>query len=101
MHDLRTCHTTSLLQNGKILALGGFQADGVYLKSSELYDPLTETWTVSGNMIFKRVCHKSLTLNDGQVLVTGGYGGEGQGRYLSITELYNPLTDTWTITGSM
>lgn len=41
----RTSHTASMLLNGKVLVVGGF--NGAYLKSAELYDSSTGTYKSS------------------------------------------------------
>ena len=45
-----------------------------------------------------RFYHTATLLPDGRVLVVGGLGIGG---YLSSAELYDPLTGSWTVTGSM
>ena len=40
---------------------------------SELYNPLTENCTTTGNLAYERFRHAASTLKDGRVLVTGGY----------------------------
>jgi hypothetical protein len=36
-----------MLKDGKVLVTDGFNDDG-FLKTAELYDPITETWTSTG-----------------------------------------------------
>src|SRR5262245_17069658 len=43
----RSDHTATLLPSGKVLVVGGLH-DGV-LNTAELYDPVTETWSATGN----------------------------------------------------
>ena len=53
MVTARKFHTATLLPTGKVLVAGGYNAQVVYgysLSSAELYDPATETWTVSGSL---------------------------------------------------
>jgi len=46
----RRYHTQTLLPNGKVLVVGGFNyTDGVF-SSAELYDPVSGTWTFTGSM---------------------------------------------------
>ena len=40
-------HTATLLPNGKVLVLGGYS--GVHVRTAELYDPSTGTWSVTGS----------------------------------------------------
>jgi N-acetylneuraminic acid mutarotase len=72
---------------------------GVYLNSTEVYDPSTETWTNTSSMNYARFTHIASVLSNGEVLVTGG---KLDRFYDSNTaEIYNPLTDVWTVIDSM
>ena len=71
----RESHTATLLKNGKVLITGGHKdrhADIMIYSSAELYDPLLNTFTVTGNMTIRRHKHDATLLNDGKVLITGG-----------------------------
>jgi N-acetylneuraminic acid mutarotase len=99
--NLSTTHggeefTTTLLQNGKVLIVGGSPGFGA-LNSAELYDSATETWSLTGNLIQGRAYHAATLLPNGEVLVVGGENGG----ILSSAELYNPATGTWRPTGHL
>jgi N-acetylneuraminic acid mutarotase len=100
MHHQRLSHTTSLLTNGKVLVTGGSKSFLYYNaeNSTELYDPLTGTWTNTNSMHYKRGFHVMSVLTNGKVLVTGGSSGA---RGLDSTELYDPSTETCTSSDSM
>jgi len=83
-------HTATLLQNGKVLVVGG--------ASAELYDPASATWTTTGTLITPRGSHTATLLQNGKVLVAGGDGG---GFPIASAELYDPATGIWTATGDM
>ncbi len=91
------------LPDGKVLAMGGMNGNKA-LASAELYDPGTGTWTVTGSMVSHAgagagYAHFTATLlRDGKVLVAGGMNGRD---LLAVAELYDPVTGTWTATGSM
>jgi N-acetylneuraminic acid mutarotase len=96
-------HTATLLQNGKVLVAGGNTEQpapfGPSLASAELYDPVTETWSLTtSNMAYTRYSHTATLLTDGRVLVTGGIANSGGN---SSAEIYNPSTGLWSNTGSM
>jgi N-acetylneuraminic acid mutarotase len=100
-------HTATLLTDGRVLVAGGYREDvsGYFaniLDSAELYDPVSGTWTLTGNMIQIRVGHFATLLTDGRVLVAGGGSvSDGDGGPLASAELYDPDTGSWTATGSM
>lgn len=88
-------HTSTLLQNGKVLVAGGY--GGGYLPSAEIYDPATGTWSAAGSLLTARRYHTATLLPNGKVLVAGGYNGT----FLASAELYDPATGIWTTTGSL
>ena len=97
MTDDRQCHTATLLQNGKVLVVGG--EDNIYTHpTAELYDPATGKWTKTGSMNYKRFDHTATLLQDGRVLVAGG---TNSGDTRASAELYDPATGKWTQTGSL
>ena len=48
----RRGHTATLLPNGKVLVVGGW--NGGRLNSAELYDPATGTWSLTGSLNMSR-----------------------------------------------
>jgi len=85
LNDGRGDHVANLLTNGLVLVAGGttFQ-----LKTTELYDPATGTWSLTGDLNAARKDHAGTLLPDGMVLVTGG--GFAGGLTLNSAELYDP-----------
>ncbi len=90
--------TATLLNNGLVLLVGGFNTSSAQLASAELYNPATDTFTLTGSLNTARELHTATLLNNGVVLIAGGYGSAG---YISTAELYNPATGTFTPTGSL
>ena len=73
--DLPT--TATLLQNGKVLTIGG--------SSAQLYDPATGTVSATGSMAQPLASHSATLLQNGKVLVAGvsnSLGGHEQRRTL-------------------
>ena len=103
MNTPRASHTATLLRDGRVLVAGG--CCGV-TRSAEVYDPGTGRFTPTGSLYVARSDQTATVLGNGLVLVAGGITqyctGEGCGTAsLKETELYNPLTDRWTVGPSM
>lgn len=94
----RSGHTTTLLQNGKLLVVGGSDALGNYLATAELYDPATNLWTSAGTMASARAQHTAVVLPNGNLLVAGGSNGSGP---LASAELYDPVSNNWSAVANM
>jgi Bacterial Ig-like domain (group 2) len=98
-------HTATLLNNGKVLIVGGeLSATGSPspLASAELYDPLTATFASTGSMTTGRFFHTATMLNNGKVLVTAGEDPNANGvNFLASAELYDPGSGTSILTGSL
>ncbi|HJU24440.1 MAG TPA: kelch repeat-containing protein [Casimicrobiaceae bacterium] len=95
----RAGHAAALLNDGKVLVVGG--AGG-----AEIYDPATGKWTLTAPPALARSDPTATLLNNGKVLVVGGDGD--QSPYpspslglLGTCELYDPVTGTWSKTGSL
>jgi hypothetical protein len=93
----RAYPTATLLSNGKVLFAGGSAADS----AAELYDPATGKWSLTGNLTGTRVGHAATRLQDGKVLVAGGCESEDCNYFPGSAEIYDPNTETWSITGSL
>ena len=92
----RADHTATLLPNGKVLVAGGGTLE------TELYDPATGTWSITGNLnVYRLWGHTQTLLPSGKVLVAGGTQGDFSSQNLSSSELYDPSTGTWSLTGSL
>ena len=89
MKSVRVSHTASLLSNGKVLVTGGAINDIDAAKSTELYDPLVETWGSEDAMQMYRVWHTVSTLENGNLLITAGSGAAILENSLFTAEIYN------------
>jgi N-acetylneuraminic acid mutarotase len=87
MNAARSGHTATLLQSGKVLAVGGEDSGGNAINSVEIYDPVADTWTSAASLNAARFGHTAILLNDGTVLVMGGG--------TNTNEIYDPATNTW------
>lgn len=105
----RSGHSATLLENGKVLVVGGAQGDpnqpNPRLASAELYDPATGKWANTGALTTARSSHTATLLETGKVLVTGGLRGEEMGQdkasLLAEAEIYDPATGKWSSTSPL
>ena len=113
MSVARSGQTATLLPNGKVLvAGGGCNGTGhgcnastleASLRSAELYNPATGTWSATGSMAAGRQFATATLLKSGKVLVAGGFTrcADSFCTDTRTAELYSPASGTWSATGSM
>jgi hypothetical protein len=88
----RRGHTAILLEDGKVLIVGGDNQNGI-VSQAEIFDPVSQTSALAATPVAVRTDHTATRLSDGRVLVIGG---RDQNSSLTSTEIYNPLTATFT-----
>jgi N-acetylneuraminic acid mutarotase len=103
-------HTATLLPGGRVLVAGGACEVACYtqsffntLRTAELYDPSSGTWSHTGLMTTYRELHTATLLPNGNVLVAGGFTGCDD-QFCSDTsavDLYDPASGTFAATGAM
>ena len=93
-------HTATLLQDGKVLLAGGYDAPPRSLNGAELYDPSTRTWSDTSNLDIARSGHTATLLASGTVLVVGGHDWNRRSS-LAGAELYHPAIGIWTSTTNL
>lgn len=93
-HVGRWNHQSVLLDNGKVLSAGGWLSGipAAATNTAELFDPSTETWTLTGSMNFGRTGFALVKLPNGNVLAAGGNPSHPQ------AEVYDVATGTWSLT---
>ncbi len=82
------CSGHASLGDGRILAAGGILNAA---SRASLFDPFTETWSVTSPMEYGRYYATLTTLADGRILAAGGTGF-----HASTPEVYDPDTGLWT-----
>ncbi len=82
----RHSHSATLLKDGRVLVTGGRNFTSV-LRTCEIYDPNTNKWTDAAPMNIARENPSAVLLPSGKVFVGN--------------ELYNSLTNTWTLLDSL
>ncbi|HTS22751.1 MAG TPA: kelch repeat-containing protein [Casimicrobiaceae bacterium] len=102
-------HTATLLGDGRVLIAGGFDDDifasAYTIASSELYDPMTGSWTSTGDLKTAVGGQTAVLLPSGKVLLAGGSVFDpvqpGPESVLAESQLYDPATGEWSLTGSL
>jgi hypothetical protein len=97
----RVDHAATLLNDGEVLITGGYgviNSVNEVLSTAELYDPVSGTFALTGNMTMTRTNHTATLLRNGMVLIAGGvFSTNG-----TITaEIYDPSAGMFSATGSM
>ncbi|MEJ3750512.1 kelch repeat-containing protein [Actinomycetes bacterium KLBMP 9797] len=112
MTDARSGHPAVVLQDGRVLVVGGTapvarDVDAA-LAFCELYNPTSKDWTPTGDLRAPRSRHRATVLNGGrEVLVTGGSapGAGDDGTFDPVSragaELYRQSTGGWTAVNDM
>jgi uncharacterized protein (TIGR02246 family) len=86
----------SSVVDGKIYCFGGYGRRRV-----DEYNPVTDTWTEKANMPTYRTA-LSTSVVDGKIYTIGGYiPGVSGYPGVTIVEVYDPATDTWTTAPDM
>ncbi|MFM0142886.1 kelch repeat-containing protein [Paraburkholderia sp. RL18-085-BIA-A] len=96
MRAQRFLHTSTTLQDGRVLVVGGAGASGSGVTSVEIFDT---QWSIAAPTTVAHVSHTATLLKDGRVLVVGG--NNGSSTTTAVAELYNPGTGTWTQVASL
>jgi galactose oxidase-like protein len=95
MSTMRAGHTATLLRDGTVLVVGGFNADAI-LASAERYDPASRSWSPVAPMHTARARHTATRLQDGTVLVVGGATNRQDPSVSTNTaERFDPTSNTW------
>jgi large repetitive protein len=105
----RRNHVVTSLRDGRILITGGIQLRGSGFgaaPATEIYDPLSGTFTAKDLMMRGRWLHTATLLNDGRVLLVGGQPTNctGAGCFpeaLNTAELFDPATGSVASTGRL
>ena len=88
----RSYHTATLLLDGRVLIAGG--TAGVSSRSTEIFDPATQTFALGPNLLSDRVRHHAVLLLDGRVLIGSGCGSLPS---CHPTEVFDPSSGTFVV----
>jgi len=118
MASFRAGATAVLLPDGRVLVAGGTEGNGAHevadvvdllgtaLKSTEIYDPVSNSWSAGPNMTEPKAGAMAVTLADGRWLVAGGIThisifGIPIPDFSDNMQIYNPTTNSWANTANM
>ncbi len=103
LRTARYAHQAILLDDGRVLAVGGYKKGDVLLASAELYDPKTGLWQLTGDIPSSRVAFGLVKLRDGRVLLAGGFTGVIWKKRVNVASaaLYDPKMGQWSETRPM
>ena len=94
-------HQAVCLAEGKILVAGGLSPtvgrDQDSGRATFLFDPISSSWTVCGQLGQARKFHSMIALGDGRAIVIGGW--KGRAGALDSIELFDPATQQWSLAG--
>lgn len=101
----RANFTATLLRDGRVLIAGGtsvlvLSTESAATASTELYNPVTQSFMPGGPMSLPREGHTATLLADGRVLVVGGHPDVAEPAYASA-EVYDPLANRWSSVAPM
>ena len=94
MATSRAFHTATLLNDGRVLVVGGATS-----LVGEVYSPSTGIWSTVASMAGVHRKHTATKLDDGRVVVIGGHNDAVTA--LASCEVYNPTNNTWVTAGSL
>lgn len=93
----RAYHTATLLPNGKVLIIGGYNDAESAMRDVYVFDPITSTLAPGAKLTTGRFNHSAMLLPSGKVLVTAGADDDPSVR----AERYDPSSNMWeTMSGS-
>ena len=105
MTNARAAHTATKLPGGLVLIAGGTVSSFAYpavfggaTKSTEIFDPVANTFKAGPNMLQKRLLHSALPIKAGgkdYVLMMSGFNG----LFLGLLPTYTATAEVYDVTG--
>jgi hypothetical protein len=85
LHPERAGHTATRLPDGRVFIAGG--------NTTEIFDPISETFTAGPDLLINRQFHSAVLLRDGRVFMLGGVCSGG---FCNMAEIFDPVSGTIT-----
>jgi len=90
------CASQASLADGRVIVAGGQgHATHVGIQVTAIFDAYTNNWIRGQEMSFGRWYATLLALDDGRVLASSG--DDGTKERVLVSEIYDPVADTWTL----
>jgi len=93
----------ALLGNGNVVVAGGLNFLGQGITTANLYNPVTNSWSLTDSMGSARSSFDAVSLNNGRALFAGGsnaFFDLGSGFVRNDAEVYDPGTNTFSSTAN-
>lgn len=87
------CAGHAMMADGKVLVNGGMITSGTGINKTNIFDPVTETWSDAGDMANARWYPTTITLPSGKILTWSGH--HIFGTPIAQIEVFDPGTMTW------
>ena len=91
------CSGDAVMPDGRVLVPGGHDPAGAGTNLVVAFDPATNSWQNLAPMHYARWYPSATALPDGRILVTGGGNGTSSTTYVPYPEIYDPISNTWTV----
>lgn len=86
---------------GDVLIAGGCDQSGNALKNAELYDPRTNSFSWTPDMLQVHMRHTATELADGRILIVGGTLSKGSYTGIGEAEIFDPATQEWSYAANL
>jgi N-acetylneuraminic acid mutarotase len=91
----------AMLADGRLLVAGGGDCSGGTFASTFAFNDVSNSWTTLPSMSQPRWAPTAVKLANGKVLVTGGYLWSGVQAAVSTSEIFDPVSNTWSAAAPM
>ncbi len=95
----RNGHSNTIMNDGRVLMVGGKQSYGPPLQNVEIFDPVAQRFFRAPSTTFAHIDHFAFNLDDDRVVIVGGSVNTSSGRRNTIVlapEIWDPVSATWT-----
>lgn len=95
----RLKHAAELLNDGRVILIGGETGPGYALNTTMIFNPWFEVMVQGPNLNYERSSPSAVKLLDGRVLIVGGVSNNGH--TIPNLEIYDPVSNTITLAGNL